>query len=191
MSLYVKQHHSTGHTVSSTGEQWECSTEHGDKLYITLTTKIAPEVWRLLFILNFKLQEKLPLNIIYLQSALTQMQHLLTSKPNVSQQWEQRLEIHRSLRPNKSSIEGDEGEQWVATVITQRMREREQMETDESELSFVITQADTIAGLKDSADSKVYSNVPASFEMWPLRGARSCFFLFAPFYSLNIILVMS
>lgn len=72
------------------------------------------------------------------------MQHLLTSKPNVSQQSEQRLEIHRSLRTNKSSIEGDEDEQWAATVITQRMREQEQMETDESELSFVITQADTI-----------------------------------------------
>lgn len=73
------------------------------------------------------------------------MQHVLTSKPNVSQQWEQRHEIHRSLRPNKSSIEGDEGKQRVVVVIMQRMREQEQMGTDESEPSFVIRQADTNA----------------------------------------------
>lgn len=40
--------------------------------------------------------------------------------------------------------QGDEGEQWDSTIITQRIREREQMETDESELPFVITQSDTI-----------------------------------------------
>lgn len=63
------------------------------------------------------------------------------------------------------TTQGDEGEQRAAPLITQSMREQEQMEIDESELPFVITPADTITRLKDSTDSKVYSNVPASFEM--------------------------
>lgn len=83
--------------------------------------------------------------LFVLQSTFTQMQHLLSSKCNVSQQWEQRHEIHRSPRPNKSSIEGDEGEQQAVAVIMQRMREQEQMEPDESEPPFVITRADTNA----------------------------------------------
>lgn len=57
-----------------------------------------------------------------LLSVVAQMQHALTSKHNVSQQLEQRLVIHRSLRAKESGIQEDKVEQWATTVITQRIR---------------------------------------------------------------------
>lgn len=109
--------------------------------------KSRPCCWslKLCSIFNLNSRRNSHWTLFVLQSTLPQMQHLLSSKYNVSQQWEQRHEIHRSPRPNKSSIEGDEGEQQAVAVIMQRMREQEQMEPDESEPPFVITQADTNA----------------------------------------------
>lgn len=114
------------------------------------------------------------------------MQHLLTSKHNVSQQWEQRHEIHRSPRPNKSSIEGDEGEQQAVVVIMQRMREQEQMEADESEPSFVITRADTNASWRTALAQRCIqmSWLPLKCDLIAQPAAD-----FPPFYSCNVILL--
>lgn len=82
--------------------------------------------------------------------------------------------------------QGDEGEQWDSTIITQRIREREQMETDESELPFVITQSDTITSWRTTPTQRCIQMfwLPLKSDLYVQRADD-----FTPFYSLNVILL--
>lgn len=84
-------------------------------------------------------------------------------------------------------IQKDEGEPRPAMVITQRTVEQEQMETDESELPFVITEADTVTGWRTETTQRCIQMPRLPFEMWPLQAERNRFP--PPFYSHNVILL--
>lgn len=78
--------------------------------------------------------------------------------------WEQKAEIHRSLRPNKSGIPGEEGKQQAVVVITKRWGERDLTEQDESELSYCHTDWH-LHQLKDNTHRNVCFNIPATFTL--------------------------